>query len=460
MAAAVTRCSRDLRYIWANHVYADWLQRPLKEIVGRPIVGVLGVEAFEELRHHFDRVLSGEKVTYEQEVNFQSIGQRWISAVYTPTVDSSGVVNGWVAVVLDITDKKRAELLLRENEDRFRLVANTAPVVIWMSGVDKLFTYFNQRWAEFTGRPVESGLGNGWTEDLHPEDLMRCLQAYQKAFDARKPFRDEARFRRCDGVYRWLLISGMPKFNADASFAGYIGSSIDITERKLAEKALSTVSQRLIEAQEQERTRIARELHDDINQRLALLAVDIDHAQQNLPESAAETRHEIQKAAKAIEQLGDDVQALSHRLHSSKLEYLGLAAAAASFCRELSDRQRVEIDFYSEGSLKELPKEISLCLFRVLQEALQNGIKHSGSRQFHVSLIGKPMEIELIVRDSGVGFDPKEAMEGRGLGLTSITERLKLVNGHFLIKSQPHHGTTIHARVPLISRTKSATVSG
>ena len=169
---------------------------------------------------------------------------------------------------------------------------------------------------------------------------------------------------------------------------------------------------------------------------------------------------DIAEAGKQVQDLGSDVQALSHRLHSSKLEYLGLAAAAAGFCRELSDQQEVEIDFHSENIPKDLPKETSLCLFRVLQEAIQNAIKHSGSRHFEVSLSGGLSEIELTVRDSGIGFDPEEAMKGRGLGLTSIRERLKLVNGNLSIDSQPQHGTTIQARVPLTTRMKSAGAAG
>lgn len=227
-------------------------------------------------------------------------------------------------------------------------------------------------------------------------------------------------------------------------------------ERLAREEALSTVSKKLIDAQEEERSRIARELHDDINQRLALLAVKLDVLRQSPQASIADVRPAIAEASKEVQDLGNDIQVLSHSLHSSKLDYLGLTSAASGFCRELSQRPGVEIDFHSENVPKDLPKEISLCLFRTLQEGLQNAIKHSGSRQFQVSLRVGPSEIELIVRDSGMGFDPEEAMQGQGLGLLSMKERLKLVNGTLSIDSQPQVGTTIHARVPLSLRTKSA----
>ncbi len=351
---------------------------------------------------------------------------------------------------------RRIEAELRESEERFRLVANRAPVMIWMSGLDKLCTYFNQSWLDFTGRPLGAELGNGWAEGVHSEDFARCLDTYTKAFDRHESFQMEYRLRRYDGEYCWVLDRGVPRFNADDSFAGYIGSAVDITYKKQAEEALSRVSQKLIEAHEEERTWIARELHDDINQQIALLAVNVGGLKQYIHPSAKKLGLEIGKTSKQLEELGNDVQALSHRLHSSKLEYLGLAEAAAGFCKELSERHDVEIDFRSANIPRGLPREISLCLFRVLQEALQNATKHSGSRHFQVSLSNGPHEIQLTVQDSGIGFDPEETRNGPGLGLTSMTERLKLVNGTLSIHSQPQRGTMICARVPLAPQAKSA----
>ncbi len=379
----------------------------------------------------------------------------WLEANGRVFFDGKGRRLRIIGLVADVTERKQAEVALRETELRFRLVADTAPVLIWMSGPDKLCNYFNQPWLEFTGRPLEMELGNGWAEGVHPEDLEMCLDTYTKAYDRHEPFRIEYRLRRHDGEHRWLFDQGVPRFNFDGSFAGYIGSCIDITDLKRAEEALSTVSRRLIEAQEEERTRIARELHDDISQRIALQAMNLESLKKALPASATELERGIGEVQDQISDLASAIHGLSHRLHSSKLDNLGLEVAAAGFCKEVSERQGVEIDFNCENVPKRLSQEISLCLFRVMQEALQNAIKHSGSRHFDVSLRGGLNEIQLTVLDSGIGFDPKKSMNGRGLGLTSMKERLKLVDGKLSVKSQPLVGSTVDARVPLNPKVRS-----
>ncbi len=373
----------------------------------------------------------------------------WLEKSARAFFDDNGKLLRAVGVVADITDRKLAEQALVEDEERFRLVANTAPVLIWMSGPDKLCTYVNHPWLEFTGRPQEEALGDGWTESVHPDDLRECLNIFSQAVDRRAPFTMQYRLRRHDGEYRWVLDTGLPRFNANHSLAGYIGSCVDIADRKLVEEALGSIGRRLIEAQEEERTWIARELHDDVNQRLALLAIELQRAKDGTPASENLLRERIDQTRTRLIEISKDVQALSHRLHSSKLEYLGIVAAANSFCKELVDRHKVTIEFNYSDIPQTLSKEISLGLFRVLQEALQNAVKHSGTQQFKVELRGTGEEIYLTVSDSGIGFDWHGAMSGRGLGLISMRERLQLMRGRLSIESERGSGTTISAWVPL-----------
>ena len=348
----------------------------------------------------------------------------------------------------------------QESERRFRLVANTAPVMIWMAGIDQLRSYFNQTWLDFTGRSLVTELGNGWSENIYPEDVQRCLNTCAQSFRQREPFAMQYRVRRRDGEYRWVLDTGVPRFNSDDSFAGYIGSCIDITDHKRAEEALSTVSRRLIDAQEQERTRIARELHDDINQRIAMLGIELDVLQQSIPNPGAELQSRLDELRHLTSDIGTEVQAISHRLHSSKLEYLGLDAACKSFCKEVADWHKVNVNFATENISLTLPQDVSLCLFRVLQESLNNAIKHSGAQRFEVQLRWISGEIQLTVRDNGIGFDAAAAMISRGLGLISMRERVSLVKGTMLIASKPMGGTEITVRVPVVAKTESQTASG
>ena len=355
----------------------------------------------------------------------------------------------------DLIERTLAEHALRESEARFRLIADTAPVMIWMSGAGHEITYLNQTWLEYTGRRLEEMVGQVRADVLHPDEAERCREIYAQAFERREPFQMEHRLRRHDGEYRWVVTAGVPRYAMDGSFVGYIGTGADITEQKLAEEALSTVSQKLIEAHEEESCRIARELHDDIIQRLAMVSARLGFLKQR-SRASPDLNQEIADIRQEIAGLASDIQALSHGLHPPKLELMGLEAAAAAFCRDLSNRHGVRIDIHVENVPTALPPDIALCLYRVLQEALHNIVKHSESQRAHISLKGHTDDIRLTVTDSGAGFDPHAAIRGPGLGLTSMRERLKVVGGQLSIHSKPGRGTTIHAVVPLHLLAKSA----
>lgn len=452
LAVMITR-ARDHRYMNVNEAFERMTGWGSDEVIGRTPFDI-GVLVDARQRTSFvEKLHSGNKVR-NLEVDFRTRNGEVRTALQSAELIRIEGEPCVLVVATDVTDLKRANTALQESETRFRLVANTAPVMIWMAGADKLCNYCNQSWLDFVGRPLEAELGNGWAEGVHPEDLARLVETYTEAFDRAEPFQVEYRFRRHDGEYRWVLGSGVPRLNTDGSFAGYIGSCIDITDRKLAADMFSSLSQRLLEAQEEERAWIARELHDDVNQRVALMAISLD-ALNNDVTGSGKVKNQIAVIAEQLKELGVDIQALSHRLHNSKLEQLGLKAAAASFCREFSEAQHVQVDFQAENVPTEVSEEISITLFRILQEALQNAIKHSGSRRFQVTLSAKPDEIELTVRDSGVGFTPGAAREGKGIGLLSMQERLKLVEGRLSVDSLPRQGTTIKASVPLPPRAKS-----
>ena len=437
-----------LRTSYVNRQMAGMLGYEPGDMIGRSVFDFYFSEDIEHKKQVLMRREQGVREQFEERLRRRDGSELWVQMSATPVLGEDTEFDGAFAMVCDITERKRAEEAIKESEQRFRLMADSAPVMIWMAGLDKCPTYFNRPWLDFTGQS-QADLQNGLAGTVHPEDYSKCHDIYCRAFDQRQPFTKECRLKRHDGQYRWMLDFGVPMFHEDGSLAGYIGSCVDITEQKLAEEALSSINRRLIDAQEQERSRIARELHDDINQRLALVAVELDRQRVDLGSTTSEMRSAMGKAIKQISDIASDVHRMSHRLHSSNLYIIGLAAAAAGFCREFSKQQNVEVDFQCEGIAREMPEAIALCMFRVLQEALQNAVRHSGAKHFKVSLTECTNQITLTICDEGRGFDPAEALKGSGFGLTSMRERLKLVHGELSIESQLRKGTTIRARVPV-----------
>jgi len=348
-----------------------------------------------------------------------------------------------------VEERRRAAEEFRESEKRFRLVADTAPVLIWMSDTNKLFTFFNKGWLDFTGQSMEHELGEGWISGVHPDDLSACLRTYWAAFDARLDFEMVYRLKRSDGEYRWVVDLGVPRFESDGTICGYIGSCVDITDRKTTQESLEELSGRLINAHEEERTRIARELHDDFSQRMALQGIGLGQLWKKLPASEIDVRAKVQELWKRNQEISSDMHSLSHQLHSSKLEHVGLAPALMGLCEELSSKFTIQINFAEHGISSEIPKDVALCLFRIAQESLGNVVKHSRAKQAEVELISTNNGIRLRIVDAGVGFDPALRSGSGGLGLVSMRERLRLVGGGLSVQSAPMRGTEILAAVPL-----------
>jgi signal transduction histidine kinase len=353
-----------------------------------------------------------------------------------------------------VEERKQAEEKLRESEERLLLAVQAGRMYVfeWDAPTDLIVRtresadIFN--WIDDPTRVT----GAQFLDTIHPDDRKAYASLRTDLTPDNPNYKNNYRVLRPDGSVIWLEANGRAFFDGQGRMLRIVGIVADVTERKLAEEALAGVSRRLIEAQEKERTRIARELHDDISQRLALLAIGLDQFRKRFFDLPVEPLHCIGELRDKSRDIARDVQSLSHGLHSSKLEYLGIAVAMRAFCQEFSDRQNVEVVFAHDEVPGTIPKEISLCLFRVLQEALQNAIKHSGVRHFDAELRYAPDAIDLIVRDSGCGLDPQQAMKTRGLGLISMAERMKLVDGQLSIDSQPNRGTTIHARVPFRAR--------
>jgi signal transduction histidine kinase len=347
--------------------------------------------------------------------------------------------------------RKRGEEELQESEERLRLAVQAG----------KMYAF---EWGAATDVIVRSGqcvdifnwlddpthdTGRQFAARVHSDD-REAYAATETGLTVENPtYQTRYRMLRPDGSVIWLEESGHASFDDQGSLLRTMGLVADVTERKLAEEILSSLSRRLIEAQEQERAHIARELHDDLSQRMALLSVWLTQLEQGMPDVSSRARQQMHDMAEVVTEVSSDIHHLSHQLHPPKLDTLGLVAAVGGFCRELSDQHGLQVIFVNSDIPGQVPKDVILCLFRIVQEALRNVLKHSGAAEAKVELSGHDDRIDLCISDRGVGFSLESAKGDAGLGLVSMRERVRLVRGYLSVESEPSHGTRIHVRVPL-----------
>ncbi len=349
-----------------------------------------------------------------------------------------------IATVEDITEKRMAEevrlrhaAIVESSDDAIISLDLNGIIQSWNAAAQSIYGYSE---SEAIGQPVTLLI----PAERQPEEqeVLERLRTGER-IEHYETIRVSKHGERV-GVS--LSVSAIR--DASGRVTGFSKIARDIRQRKLVEDTLADISRKLIDIQEEERRRIARDLHDDISQRLAMLVVEIEQLKLNPPGSRDELVDQLTGIGAAVRGVSKGVQSISHQLHPPLLEYLGLVAAMKNFCQDFAARQKVEIDFTSDEIPQIVSHEISLCLFRILQEGLQNAAKHSGVRKFRVSLNSSLSELHLTVSDSGTGFDVEKAMNKGGLGLISMRERVRLVHGTIAIESKPMAGTMIHVRVP------------
>lgn len=362
----------------------------------------------------------------------------------------SMVGDSYLVSCVDLTVRKSADEALRVSEERFRLAASAGRMYAYEWDVATNMVVRSAECANILGTPItlRAPLPEIITH-IHEEDNPRITAVIYSLTPQNPTGRVSYRARRTDGRHLWLEQSFRGNFDGQGKLTGVIGMVTDISERKEAARSVTELSGRLLEAQEHERSRIARDLHDDINQRLAILNIELEGLANNPPGSVELLRERAQALAAKASDTSTELSAIIQELHSPRLELLGLVPAMSGFCDELHKHQNVYVDFRADDVPADLPRNISLCLFRIFQEGLRNAAKHSGQQEFEAELRSLPGEIHLTINDQGVGFDLESAIGGRGLGLISMRERVSLLNGTISIRSTPKSGTRVHVRIPL-----------
>ena len=386
----------------------------------------------------------GSIVLHRQPSFWELYKQYVFAAIFLILVQSAAILG----LLWQRARRRKTEAELIRSEEKFSKSFRQSPLAISIASTkDGCYIDVNETFEQQTGWRRDEVIGrspsdiNVWVDPDQRSLFMKQLLAEGNVRDL------EVRIRRKDGQTRTTLSSAeLIEVNGKPCALSVIA---DVTERKRAEEALASLSGRLIEAQDEERKRIAREIHDDYNQRVAMLAIDLEQLAENVGDSSGETSQKVHELFDRIGELGADLHSLSHRLHSSTLESLGLLVGLEAFCKEFAEQHGVQVDFVHENVPRGVPADAALCMFRITQEALRNIKRHSGANRAEVRLEQMDGRLHLSVSDRGRGFDSNEPPAERGIGIHSMEERLRLLGGKLEIQSRPMEGTRIDAWLPV-----------
>ena len=386
----------------------------------------------------------GSIVLHRQPSFWELYKQYVFGAIFLILVQSAAILG----LLWQRARRRKTEAELIRSEEKFSKSFRQSPLAISISSTkDGCYLDVNETFEQQTGWCRDEVIGrssadiNLWAEPHQRSLFLQQLLAEGNVRDL------EVRIRRKDGQIRTTLGSAeLIEVNGKPCALSVIA---DVTERKRAEDALASLSGRLIEAQDEERKRIAREIHDDYNQQVAMLAIDLEQLAENVGDSSGETSQRVHELFDRVSELGADLHSLSHRLHSSTLESLGLLVGLEAFCKEFAEQQGVQVDFVHENVPRGVPADAALCMFRITQEALRNMKRHSGANRAEVRLEQLDGRLHLSVSDRGRGFNSNKPPAERGIGIHSMEERLRLLGGTLEIQSRPMEGTRIDAWLPL-----------
>jgi PAS domain S-box-containing protein len=364
-----------------------------------------------------------------------------------------------------IQERKRAESVARQNEDRLAMALDAAQMGTWSWQVSNNAVEWSDKTKRMFGLlPGDNELTQEkFLELLHPDDRQLVEQSVANAVNHADPLTIEFRIVQPSGAIRWIRGKGKVLRDERDKSVRMIGLNADITDQKFAEEALtrseeklrqshrqvSALARKLLTVQDSEQRRIARQLHDDLSQKLAALSLGISSLKRRVSDSNGFLRKDLEQLREQADDLTNDIRQLSHHLHPAVLEHLGLVPALQAYIDEFHIKENVEVNLSAQITTKRIPLQISVCLYRVAIEALRNVARHSGAKAANIALMEDEHSLSLKISDHGRGFNVEHALHGDGLGLVSAEERVRLLEGVLEVKSHEGNGTTVFARIPL-----------
>ena len=439
---------RDDRYIDVNDAYLEATGFGREDLIGKTPYDI-GLWVDPDKRMEIVREVNANKVIRNVESLFQTKAGDIREALGSAALIELEGEPCMLSVVTDITEHKRAIEAFRESEERLRIAIEAGHMYAFQWDVA---TDVVERSEHSTTMLELSNNGTRHTkheliDQMLPEDRQQYVDATGSVSPDRPDYKTVFRLPLKDGHTAWFEESGRAIFGDDGKLRKVIGITSDVTEARGSERALRELSGRLITSEEEERRRIARELHDHIGQEAALICVQAQRLDSGTAEVEHTTRAEIRELYKRIKALATDISKLSHRLHSSELSFLGLSVAGERLCRDFANQYGIDVDYHADPLPSTLDSAKSLCLYRVLEESLQNIAKHSHATHATAEIKAHENNLSLKVRDNGQGFDAEKT--GPGLGLLSMRERLNFVGGRFAITSKRGSGTLVTAHLTI-----------
>jgi PAS domain S-box-containing protein len=434
---------------FVNQRWLDYTGLTLEEEVEEPTRAVHPEDLPRVMEKWLADMAAGEPSEDEMRLRRADGEYRWFLVRTAPLRDEQGNLVKWYGVSIDIEDRKRAE-------GRSRTLIDAIPQQIWSGPPDGTLDYCNDRWRSDTGLELEELQGDGWQSMLHPDDRGRVLKAWHESVVNGRPYEQEERHRGADGTYRWYLSRGVPLRDAEGRIVRWYGTNTDIGDRKQAEEELRRLSGQLLRSQDEERRRIAQDLHDSTGQDLVALATMLGQLRALIPSVERKSRKLLSECRALADKCIRDVRTLSYVLHPPVLDDAGLSDAIRDYVKGFTRRSGIQVELELSPRVERMPRDVELALFRVVQETLTNIQRHSRSQQAKIR-IDRNSSLMLEISDSGQGaagnamrstvkppFEP-------GVGIPSMQERVKFIGGRLEIDTSSG-GTTVRVSIPLGSQ--------